>query len=104
MFQMRDEKGPDNKILCVPAADPRMEHLQDIRHVPEFERSEIQHFFKVYKDLEPGKMVEAARWSGRASAEAEIERCRRSLSTALPQVVELRAGNPSGGAGQAQAS
>ncbi len=28
MFQMRDEKGPDNKILCVPAADPRMEHLQ----------------------------------------------------------------------------
>jgi inorganic pyrophosphatase len=104
MFQMRDEKGPDNKILCVPAADPRMEHLQDIHHVPEFERSEIQHFFKVYKDLEPGKMVEAAQWSGRASAEAEIERCRRSLSTALPQVVELRVGDPSGGVSRAQAS
>ena len=104
MFQMRDEKGPDNKILCVPAADPRMEHLQDIHHVHEFGRSEIQHFFTVYKDLEPGKMVEAARWSGRASAEAEIERCRRRLSTALPQVVELWAGDPSGGADRAQAS
>ena len=104
MFRMMDEKGPDNKILCVPAADPRMEHLQDIHHVPEFERSEIQHFFKVYKDLEPGKMVEAARWSGRASAEAEMERCRRRLSTTLPQVVELWAGDPSDGAGRARAS
>ena len=79
---MSDEAGPDNKVLCVPAADPRMEHLQDIHHVPEFERSEIQHFFEVYKALEPGKMVRAARWSGRASAEAEITRCRTSLSTA----------------------
>ena len=82
-----------------------MEHLQDIHHVPEFERSEIQHFFKVYKDLEPGKMVEAAQWSDRASAEAEIERCcRRALSTAMPQVVELRAGDLSGGTSVAQAS
>ena len=82
MFQMRDEKGPDNKILCVPAADPRMEHLQDIHHVPEFARSEIRQFFEVYKALEPGKMVETCRWSGRVSAEAEIERCRKRRSTA----------------------
>jgi inorganic pyrophosphatase len=78
---MRDEKGPDNKIICVPIADPRMEHLQDIHDVPEFERLEIQHFFEVYKDLEPGKIVATIRWSGRASAEAEIERCRESLNT-----------------------
>ena len=82
MFQMTDEKGPDNKILCVAAADPRMEHLQDIHHVPEFARSEIQQFFEVYKALEPGKMVEICRWSGRGSAEAEIERCRKRRSTA----------------------
>ena len=80
MFLMKDEKGPDNKILCVPAADPRMEYLQDIHHVPEFERSEIQQFFEVYKALEPGKMVAAAGWSDRATAEVEIELCRKSLS------------------------
>lgn len=50
-----------------------MEHLQDIQHVPEFDRLEIQHFFEVYKDLEPGKSVEGADWVGRAEAEAEIE-------------------------------
>ncbi|HEX2356408.1 MAG TPA: inorganic diphosphatase, partial [Micromonosporaceae bacterium] len=35
-------------------------------------RLEIQHFFEVYKDLEPGKSVEGATWVGRTDAEAEI--------------------------------
>jgi inorganic pyrophosphatase len=74
MFRMRDEKGADDKVLCVPARDPRMEHLRDIHHVAEFDRLEIQHFFEVYKDLEPGKSVEGADWVGRSDAEAEIER------------------------------
>jgi inorganic pyrophosphatase len=56
----------------VPYDDPRLEHLRDIHHVPEFDRMEIQHFFEVYKELEPGKSVEGATWVGRAEAEAEI--------------------------------
>ncbi|GII95644.1 inorganic pyrophosphatase [Sinosporangium siamense] len=74
MFRMTDEKGGDDKVLCVPATDPRMEHIRDIHHVAEFDRLEIQHFFEVYKDLEPGKSVEGANWVGRVEAEAEIER------------------------------
>ncbi|MDB1086635.1 inorganic diphosphatase [Streptomyces sp. ACA25] len=73
MFRMTDEAGGDDKLLCVPAADPRVEHLRDIHHVSEFDRLEIQHFFEVYKDLEPGKSVEGANWVGRTEAEAEIE-------------------------------
>jgi len=72
MFRMTDEAGPDEKLLCVPANDPRHEHLRDIHHVPEFDRLEIQHFFEVYKDLEPGKSVEGASWVGRVEAEAEV--------------------------------
>lgn len=72
MFRMTDEAGPDEKLLCVPANDPRHEHLRDIHHVAEFDRLEIQHFFEVYKDLEPGKSVEGASWVGRAEAEAEV--------------------------------
>ena len=60
MFRMTDEAGGDDKLLCVPASDPRVEHLRDIHHVSEFDRLEIQHFFEVYKDLEPGKSVEGA--------------------------------------------
>jgi inorganic pyrophosphatase len=81
MFRMRDEKGGDDKILCVPSRDPRMEHLRDIYHVPEFDKLEIQHFFEVYKDLEPGKSVEGATWADRAAAEAEIEASRKRAET-----------------------
>ena len=79
MFRMRDEHGQDDKVLCVPAADTRQEHLRDIIHVPEFDRLEIQHFFEVYKAVEPGKQVEPGSWVGRREAEAEIEASRRRL-------------------------
>lgn len=75
MFRMRDEKGKDDKVLSVAATDPRMANLQDIEDVPEFDRLEIKHFFEVYKALEPGKQVEAARWVGRKEAYAEIDAC-----------------------------
>jgi inorganic pyrophosphatase len=80
MFRMRDENGRDDKVLSVPATDPRVAHLQDIGDVSEFYLLEIQHFFEVYKELEPGKQVEAARWVDRAEAEAEIEACRVRLA------------------------
>lgn len=72
MFRMTDEAGGDDKVICVPFNDPRKEHIRDIHHMPEFDRLEIQHFFEVYKELEPGKSVEGATWTGRVEAEAEI--------------------------------
>ena len=80
MFRMRDEKGKDDKVLCVPATDPRIAHLQDITDVSEFDLLEIQHFFEVYKALEPGKEVEAAKWASRQAAEDEIEAARKRLA------------------------
>jgi inorganic pyrophosphatase len=77
MFRMRDEAGGDDKVLCIPAGDPRMADVQDLEDVSEFDRLEIQHFFEVYKDLEPGKSVEGATWTQRAEAEAEIEASRQ---------------------------
>src|SRR5262245_17796833 len=83
MFRMTDEKGGDDKVLCVPAYDPRLAHLRDIDNIPEFDRLEIQHFFEVYKDLEPGKSVEGATWVGRADAEAEIVASRHRYAEAV---------------------
>ena len=73
MFRMTDEAGPDDKVLCVPTGDPRQDHLRDIHHLSEYDRLEIQHFFEVYKALEPGKSVEGASWVGRADAEHEVQ-------------------------------
>ena len=81
MFRMRDEKGADDKVLCVPATDPRMAHLRDITDVAAFDQLEIQHFFEVYKALEPGKAVDAATWVGVDAAEAEIVISRERLAS-----------------------
>ena len=73
MFRMTDEHGGDDKVLCV-LADPRWDHITDIGDVSSFELDAIKHFFVHYKDLEPGKFVEAADWVGREDAEAEVLR------------------------------
>jgi inorganic pyrophosphatase len=81
MFRMRDEKGLDPKVVCVPTADPRLAYLTDIADLEPFHKLEIQHFFEVYKDLEPGKSVdvEDGIWAGRTEADAGV---RRSLERA----------------------
>jgi inorganic pyrophosphatase len=76
MFVMSDEKGPDEKVLCVPTSDPRFTDKQDITDVTEFDRLEITHFFEVYKDLEPGKSVDGSHWENREQAHAEIHASR----------------------------
>jgi len=87
MFHMRDEAGGDDKILCIPAGDPRKNHIREIEDVSSFDRLEIQHFFETYKDLEPGKSVEGAHWAGREDAmrciEEAFERAKKAgVSTA----------------------
>ncbi len=74
MYQMTDEAGGDDKVLCVPATDPRCEDITDIGDVPPFELDAIKHFFMHYKDLEPGKYVEVGDWANREAAEAETQR------------------------------
>ena len=74
MFRMTDEAGPDEKLLCVVAGDPRQEHIKDIGDISDFDRLEIQHFFEVYKDLEPGKWAQLGDWEGAEAAEATPEK------------------------------
>jgi inorganic pyrophosphatase len=86
MFHMRDEAGGDDKVMCIPAGDPRMDHMRDLEDLGEFYRLEIQHFFETYKDLEPGKSVEGAHWVGREDAEQEIRNSYERLTReGMPQ-------------------
>ena len=72
MFRMTDEAGGDDKVLCVPASDHRRDHIRNLADVRPWVLLEIEHFFEVYKDLEPGKSVEGATWTGVEEAEDEI--------------------------------
>jgi inorganic pyrophosphatase len=57
LFRMRDEKGPDEKILCVPLRDPMWSHVQELADLNPNLLNEIEHFFAVYKDLEGHKVA-----------------------------------------------
>ena len=76
VFWMEDDKGPDAKIICVPAFDPRWEPVLEIDQVPEALRAEIEHFFDVYKMLEPEKNVITRGYEGRDAAYREIDASR----------------------------
>jgi inorganic pyrophosphatase len=86
MFRMRDARGPDPKVLCVPTADPRLGHLRDIVDLEHFFRLEIEHFFRIYADLDPGATIDVGRrtWAGRAEAETEIALARRRARSSTP--------------------
>ena len=72
VFWVHDEKGPDAKILTVPAGDPRYADLRDLPDVSAHLRDEISHFFDIYKELEPGKSTDVRGWQDRDAAERTI--------------------------------
>jgi inorganic pyrophosphatase len=72
-FGMRDEKGQDDKILCVPLQDPAWSYVEELNDLRPTLRNEIEHFFSVYKDLEE-KKVETQGFADREAALEIIER------------------------------
>jgi inorganic pyrophosphatase len=80
IFWMEDEKGPDAKIICVPLGDPRWDQVRDLDDMPTHLRSEIHHFFDVYKALEPGKSTSTTGFEGRDAALGEIAASRARLT------------------------
>jgi inorganic pyrophosphatase len=52
VFHMADDKGQDEKVICVPVSDPIWNSLNDLSDMNPHLLKEIEHFFQVYKDLE----------------------------------------------------
>ena len=78
VFIMRDEKGRDEKVLCVPLRDPRWSHVHALADVGSTYLQEIEHFFQQYGHLE-GKEVETGGFEDHASAVRIIEDARARL-------------------------
>jgi inorganic pyrophosphatase len=79
-FWMRDEEGPDAKLLCVPATDPRFRHLQELEDVPMHQIAEIWHFFDIYRALEPEKSGESRGWERSKQAIEALEDARERFA------------------------
>jgi len=76
LFKMRDEKGVDDKVICVPLQDPNWNECEKLDDLPAQLQDEVSHFFSIYKTLE-AKTVEVDGWFPREDALAVIEDSRR---------------------------
>ena len=74
VFHMADEKGPDEKVVCVPISDPIWSLKEDISDLNPHRLDEITHFFQVYKDLEK-KKVDVGGWGNAKEAHDIVEKC-----------------------------
>lgn len=74
VFHMADDKGPDEKIICVPVSDPIWNNLNDLSDMNPHLVKEIEHFFQVYKDLE-NKQVDVEGWGDVNEAREIIRLC-----------------------------
>ena len=74
VFHMTDEKGPDEKIICVPISDPIANTVNDLDELNPHLIKEIEHFFQVYKDLEK-KKVDVGGWGDVNEAKEIIKQC-----------------------------
>ncbi len=72
---MTDEKGPDEKIICVSARDAFWGKYEQLSELDDSLLNEIEHFFRVYKELESDKVATRG-FAGRAEAERVIEEAR----------------------------
>jgi len=83
VFEMRDEKGLDEKVLAVPLKDPLYDGYHDLDDVaPHFLR-EVEHFFAIYKELE-GVHTSALGWRGRDDARRVIQHACRLYADGRP--------------------
>ncbi|MDP1737782.1 MAG: inorganic diphosphatase [Caulobacter sp.] len=67
---MEDQAGIDEKLIAVPSSHltARYDTIQDYTDLPQITLDQIEHFFRHYKDLEPGKWVKVKGWGDAAKA------------------------------------
>ena len=67
---MEDQAGIDEKLIAVPSSHltARYDNVQDYTDLPQITLDQIEHFFRHYKDLEPGKWVKVKGWGDAAKA------------------------------------
>jgi len=74
MLLMIDGGDRDEKILCVPAEDPRYNEVKSLEDVSPHRLEEIAEFFRTYKNLEK-KVTEIQGWKDVDAVTPLVEEC-----------------------------
>ena len=77
LLDMEDEHGIDPHVVCVALGDPGWSQLERLEDLPALLRAEIEHFFAIYKDLDPDRHSLVCGWHDREAALREIDESRK---------------------------
>ena len=74
VMHMVDCGESDDKILAVPAKDPRWDMVKTLKDVNPHTLKEMQHFFETYKSIEDGKKVVIKGFEGKKEALVAVKK------------------------------
>ena len=72
-LRLDDSGQDDNKIIAVPADDPRFAEVKELDDLRSHTRKEIKNFWENYVELQPNKKITIEGWSGRDKARELIQ-------------------------------
>jgi len=74
MLEMVDGGDRDEKLLCVPAKDPRYTHVKSLKDIAQHRLDEVAEFFRTYKNLEK-KVTEILGWQDVDAVAPLVQKC-----------------------------
>ncbi|MGB7414185.1 MAG: inorganic diphosphatase [Thermosynechococcaceae cyanobacterium] len=74
MLEMIDGGDRDEKVLCVPAEDPRYNEVTSLKDIAPHRLEEIAEFFRTYKNLEK-KVTEILGWKDVDAVNPLVNEC-----------------------------
>lgn len=75
LLRITDSGEKDDKIIGVPANDPRFDHIKDLSDLPPQTKKELSNFWENYSELQPDKKIKIDGWSNQEAAWKTIEDC-----------------------------
>jgi len=79
IMEMTDGGERDDKVVAVPAEDPRFDNVHDLADLNPHFKKEMTHFFETYKKVQ-NKEVSVGEWLGADKAMEAFERSRQLYS------------------------
>lgn len=79
VLRITDSGEGDNKIIAVPAKDPRFDHIKDLSDLPTQTKKELSNFWENYSELQPDKKIRIDGWSNQETAWKLIEEAQKNF-------------------------
>ena len=81
ILAMVDHGCRDEKLLCVPRNDPRLEGVRSIRQIASQRLEEVAEFFRIYKNFK-GERTEILGWQDAEGVDPLLNRCCEAAAAA----------------------